>query len=71
MNNANNILMEKSQLQQYKKDSERAIAEYRARQFTKKHFILGRLRQKGEEREIQLTSALLIIGLVLPPALYT
>ena len=52
-------------------DSKRAMAEYRARQFTKKYFVPGRLRQKGDEKPIQLTSALLMIGLVLPPALYT
>ena len=58
-------------IKQMSADSKRAMREYRERAFHKKHFVLGRLRQKGDEKPIQLTSALLMIGLVLPPALYT
>ena len=46
-------------------DSKRSLKEYRQRQWIKKHFVLGRERQKGDEKVVQITSMFLLFGTVL------
>ena len=48
-----------------KKDNERAMFEYRERAFYKKYFVLGRLRQKGDEKPVSISCFLGAVGVVM------